>query len=79
MKYSRNIFSGDSYAPFYHVFLEVDDISKPLSAEQRNMVNCMFSIYHLYKMKFGMYMYVLLAKTNFQGWELQHIENVGVS
>ena len=39
MKYSRNIFSGDSYAPFYHVFLEVDDISKPLSAEQRNMVN----------------------------------------
>lgn len=32
-------FSGDSYAPFYHLFLEVDDDSKPLTVDQREMVS----------------------------------------
>lgn len=32
-------FSGDSYAPFYHLFLEIDDDSKPLTVDQREMVS----------------------------------------
>lgn len=30
---------GDSYAPFYHLFLEVDDDSKPLTVDQREMID----------------------------------------